>query len=43
MHELAHFWQPNHSAAFYAEVARVLPDWKLRRDEIRAWEKIHPL
>ena len=43
VHELAHFWQPNHSAAFYAEVARVLPDWKLRRDKIRAWEKIHPL
>lgn len=43
VHELAHFLQPNHSAAFYAEVARVLPDWKLRRDRIRAWEKIHPL
>lgn len=43
VHELAHFWQPNHSAAFYAEVARVLPDWKARRDKIRAWEKIHPL
>ena len=43
VHELAHFLQPNHSAAFYAEVARVLPDWKARRDRIRAWEKIHPL
>ena len=43
VHELAHFRQPNHSAAFYAEVARVLPDWKARRDKIRAWERIHPL
>ena len=43
VHELAHFRQPNHSAAFYAEVARVLPDWKARRDRIRAWESAHPL
>lgn len=43
VHELAHFLQPNHSTAFYAEVARVLPDWKARRDRIRAWERIHPL
>ena len=43
VHELAHFLQPNHSAAFYAEVARVLPDWKLRMDRIRAWERAHPL
>lgn len=43
VHELAHFLQPNHSAAFYAEVARVLPDWKARRDAIRAWERSHPL
>ena len=43
VHELAHFLQPNHSTAFYAEVARVLPDWKPRRDAIRAWERSHPL
>ena len=43
VHELAHFLQPNHSAAFYAEVARVLPDWKGRRSAIRAWERSHPL
>lgn len=43
VHELAHFRQANHSAAFYAEVARVLPDWKARRAGIRAWERAHPL
>ncbi len=43
VHEFAHFLQPNHSEAFYAEVARVLPDWKERRSRLRAWEKSHPL
>ena len=43
VHELAHFLQPNHSPAFYAEVQRVLPDWKARRARIRAWETAHPL
>lgn len=43
VHELAHFLQPNHSPAFYAEVERVLPDWRARKDRIRAWEKAHPL
>lgn len=31
VHELAHIRQKNHSAAFYAEIARVMPDYKLRR------------
>ena len=43
VHELAHFLQANHSPAFYAEVERVLPDWKARRARIRAWEKNHPM
>lgn len=43
VHEFAHFLQPNHSAAFYAEIARVLPDWQERRAMIRAWEKRRPL
>ncbi len=30
VHELAHIKQHNHSAAFYAEVARVMPDYKAR-------------
>ncbi len=28
VHELAHLVQPNHSKAFWAEVARVMPDYK---------------
>lgn len=31
VHELAHIRHKDHSAAFYACVARVLPDWKERR------------
>lgn len=31
VHELAHILQKNHSAAFYAEVAKILPDWKARQ------------
>jgi len=37
-HELCHFLQPNHSPAFYAELARVLPDWAARRRLLRRWE-----
>jgi predicted metal-dependent hydrolase len=33
VHELAHLKQPNHSKAFYDEVAAVLPDWRERREE----------
>ena len=31
VHEYCHFLVPNHSPAFWAEVARLLPDWKERR------------
>ena len=37
-HEFTHFLQPDHSAAFYAELARVLPDWAERRALLRQWE-----
>jgi len=39
VHELAHIRQKNHSAAFYREVAAVLPDYKERQRRIRAWER----
>jgi predicted metal-dependent hydrolase len=34
-HELAHFRQRNHSAAFWREVAVLFPDWKKIRAELR--------
>lgn len=43
VHELSHIRQKNHSAAFYAEGARYLPDFVARGQELRAWERAHPL
>ncbi len=31
VHELCHFFHQNHSAAFYAEMTRWLPDWRVRK------------
>lgn len=31
VHEYCHFLVPNHSRAFWAEVEKLLPDWKARR------------
>ena len=30
VHEYCHFLQPNHGPAFWAEVVKLLPDWKAR-------------
>lgn len=38
-HELCHLRVRGHNAAFYAEVARYVPDWRARRAELRR----HPL
>lgn len=34
-HELAHFLHADHSPAFYAALARVVPDWKARRARLK--------
>lgn len=36
VHELCHLLHPDHSPAFWAEVARCLPDYKARRALLRA-------
>ena len=36
-HELTHFLHADHSPAFYAALARVIPDWKARRRDLRAF------
>lgn len=37
VHELCHRLEFNHSKAFWDHVARVLPDWKARRKEIKKY------
>ena len=36
VHELCHLLHPDHSPAFWAEVARCLPDYKARRAMLRS-------
>ncbi len=35
VHEYCHFLVPDHSPAFWAQVERLLPDWKARRALLR--------
>ena len=39
-HELCHFLHADHSAAFYAALARVIPDWKTRRAALRRFSSL---
>ena len=34
VHELCHFFEPNHSVRFYARMTEMLPDWKERKTEL---------
>ena len=43
VHELAHIRVKNHSLAFYAEVARWLPDYRQRIAALRTFEQENPL
>ncbi len=40
VHELAHLVEMNHSAAFWAVVARACPDYAKRRRELRKWSPV---
>ncbi len=40
VHELAHLKRRDHSAAFWAEVERVLPDYKERRKALKAFSPL---
>lgn len=35
IHEFTHFLQPNHSTDFYNEIAKIMPDWKIRRQKLK--------
>ena len=39
-HELCHFLYADHSADFYAALARVIPDWKKRRATLRRYASL---
>jgi len=38
-HELCHIRHKNHARAFWRCLAAVMPDYKIRRQELRVWEK----
>ncbi|MGM9935752.1 MAG: M48 family metallopeptidase [Candidatus Ornithomonoglobus sp.] len=39
-HELSHMVQPNHSAAFYAVLNGVMPDWRERDAELKNYKLV---
>ncbi|MHB0858008.1 MAG: M48 family metallopeptidase [Anaerolineae bacterium] len=38
LHELCHLVEPHHGKAFYALLARLLPDWQERRERLNRYE-----
>ena len=39
LHEIAHLRELNHSPAFYAELAALLPEWQARRKELNSYAR----
>ena len=37
LHELVHFLHHDHGTEFYAVMTRLMPDWKVRRQELKRW------
>lgn len=37
VHEYCHFIHPNHSKAFYSLLSEMMPDWKLRKQQLREY------
>lgn len=37
LHELVHFIHPNHGRGFYETMDRLMPDWKIRRSELKKY------
>lgn len=37
VHEFTHFLQPDHSKAFYQKLERFMPDWKVRKNELKKY------
>ncbi len=43
LHELAHLIHPNHSKEFYNLVAKLMPDWKARKQLLESFARTHLL
>lgn len=41
VHEMIHFWERHHNEAFHARMSRLLPQWRLYRDELNSAPLAH--
>ena len=39
-HEFCHFIHADHSSSFYASLAAVMPDWKVRKEKLKAYSAL---
>ena len=38
LHELVHFLHPDHGSGFYAVMDTLMPDWEVRRKELKVYQ-----